>query len=154
MSLSRKRSNSMRNDCQKSAPLARSETPLSRRATDTTLGLALSVQSAYYNALRSDADYALAKDDLATAQQFADAAKTQYQAGDAAQSNVLRSETEVARSQQDLTAAQTERSNRYATLASLIGVQNAKLVLTDQLKLRIGGLFAAAVTGTGHKQSA
>jgi cobalt-zinc-cadmium efflux system outer membrane protein len=100
----------------------------------STSDIVLSVKSAYYEALRSDQDYQLTMDTLSTTRKFADAAKTQYSAGDVAQSNVLRSETELARAQQDLTAAETERNNRYAVLRSIIGLAgDAQLQLTDQL---------------------
>jgi cobalt-zinc-cadmium efflux system outer membrane protein len=112
---------------------AERDATLSERQVSTS-DIVLSVKSAYYEALRSDQDYQLTMDTLSTTRKFADAAKTQYSAGDVAQSNVLRSETELARAQQDLTAAETERNNRYAVLRSIIGLAgDAQLQLTDQL---------------------
>lgn len=102
--------------------------------TTSALDLTLSVKSAYYQALRADAQYQLASDALNTARAFSEAAQTQFQAGDVARSNVLRSEIEVARSQQDLSAADADRATSYAALRSLIGdPADTNLVLTDTL---------------------
>ena len=100
----------------------------------TALDLRLSVQAAYYEALRTQEDYKVAQDTLGTTRKFVEAAQIQYQAGDVARSNVLRSDVELARVQQSLTAAQTERENRLATLRSLIGLPTMTSVnLSDKL---------------------
>lgn len=102
--------------------------------TGTTLDLTLNAQSAYYDALLADAERQLAADALTTAQAFAKAAETQFQAGDVARSNVVRSRIEENRAEQALTTAETDRANRYAALRSLTGLpQDAPLVLTDTL---------------------
>jgi cobalt-zinc-cadmium efflux system outer membrane protein len=115
------------------AARAEREAALAERAA-TTFDLVLTAQTAYYEALRADAERRLAADALATAQTFAQAAATQFQAGDAARSHVLRSRIELARAQQALDAAETERANRYAALRSLTGLpEDTALVLTDSL---------------------
>jgi len=102
--------------------------------TATGQDLAFNAQSAYYQALLADAEYQQAADALKTAQAFAQAAETQFQAGDVARSNVVRSGIEVARAEQTLAAAETERTNRYATLRSLTGLPpDTTLTLTDSL---------------------
>lgn len=98
------------------------------------LDLRLSVQTTYYEALRAQAEYDLAVASLDFTRKFAEAAQTQYQAGDVPRSNVVRSEIEVARAQQSLVTAQTERENRLATIRSLIGhPPTAALTLADKL---------------------
>lgn len=115
------------------AARAEREAALAERAA-TTSDLVLTAQTAYYEALRADAERQLAEDALAAAQAFAQAAETQFQAGDVARSNVLRSRIELARAQQSLDAAATERANRYAALRSLTGLpEDTALVLTDSL---------------------
>ena len=100
----------------------------------TALDLRLSVQSAYYEALRAQQDYKVAEDILATTRKFDEAAQTQYQAGDVPRSNVLRSNVELARAEQSLTVAGTELQNRLATLRSLIGLPTtADVNLSDAL---------------------
>lgn len=102
--------------------------------TGTTSDLVFNTQSAYYEALRIDAERQQAMDALATAQAFVKTAETQFQAGDVARSNVVRSQIELARAEQALAAANTERANRYATLKSLTGLpKDVDLTLTDGL---------------------
>lgn len=97
--------------------------------------LRFNVESAYFEALRAQSELELAGSALATAQAFDEAAKNQLQAGDAPRANVVRSGIEVERARQALADAQTERDNRYATLASLIDQpQRAALELSDSLK--------------------
>src|SRR5581483_4428869 len=74
------------------AARAEREAALAERAA-TTSDLVLTAQTAYYEALRADAERQLAEDALAAAQAFAQAAETQFQAGDVARSNALRSLT-------------------------------------------------------------
>ncbi len=103
-----------------------------RLGTGSDLGF--EVQSAYFESLRADAERQLAADALATAQAFAKAAETQFQAGAVARSNVVRSQIEQTRAEQALVAAETERANRYAALRSLTGVaEDSDLTLTDAL---------------------
>ena len=98
------------------------------------LDLRLAVQTAYYEALRAQEEYNLAAASLDVAQKFAEAAQTQYQAGDVAQSNVIRSQIELSRAQQSLSVAQTELENRKETVRSLTGQPAGKpLSLTDKL---------------------
>jgi len=101
----------------------------------SALDLRLSVRSAYYEALRAQEEYNAASDALSTAQKFAQAAQTQYQAGDVARSNVIRSQVELTRAEQALSAAKNERDNRIATLRSLTGfAPGANVALTDKLE--------------------
>lgn len=100
----------------------------------TALDIRLSVQTAYYEALRAQDEYDLAAATLAVTKQFAQAAQTQYQAGDVPRSNVIRSEIELSRGQQSLASTQTELENRLAALRSLIGQPaGTTLTLTDKL---------------------
>ncbi|HEY3413150.1 MAG TPA: TolC family protein [Armatimonadota bacterium] len=99
------------------------------------LDVTLAVRTAYFSALRADVERALAADSLAEAEAFATAAQVQFQAGDAARSNVLRGEVETTRARQALDAADAERENRYAALRSLVGLPaNAALELADKLE--------------------
>lgn len=92
------------------------------------------VTTAYYQALRADADNNIATEGLHLAQEFLKTAQTQFQAGDVAHSNVIRSQIALASAQQTLSVAQTERSNAYAALANVIGLPaNTPLLLTDKL---------------------
>lgn len=101
----------------------------------TTADVVLNTENAYFEALRADSERSLAAGALATAEAFAKAAETQFQAGDVSRSNVVRSRVELARAQQALAAADTERANRYAALLSLTGLPEATpLVLTDTLE--------------------
>jgi cobalt-zinc-cadmium efflux system outer membrane protein len=101
---------------------------------DTGTSIQLAAESAYFDALRADAEQKLAQETLATARAFQRTAEAQFTAGDVAHSNVVRSEVEVIRAQQALDAAQTDRENRYATLRSLMGLPaGAPVLLTDSL---------------------
>lgn len=92
------------------------------------------VSIAYYEALAADVELQLARDALNTAHTFAQAAKTQFDAGDAAQSTVIRAGVEEARAQQTVDAAEAEHDNRYDTLRSLAGVgMDEVVVLSDAL---------------------
>ena len=96
--------------------------------------LTLTVQTAYFESLRSEAERQLAIDALTAAQTFAQAAATQFEAGDVPRSNVVRSGIEQARAEQLLQTAETESANRSATLASLIGMPaGSTIALTDTL---------------------
>lgn len=100
----------------------------------TALDLRFSVQTAYYEALRAQEAYKLAADSLTVTRQFAEAAQTQYQAGDVPRSNVVRSQIELTNAEQSLSAAQTELDNRLATLRSLIGQPaGTTITLSDKL---------------------
>jgi outer membrane protein TolC len=100
------------------------------------LALTYETESAYYEALRAEAERQLALDDLKVAQAFAEAAQTQFAAGDVARNQVLRSQTEVATAQQALDSADVERTNRYAELRSLLGLRDdVPLTLTDTLEV-------------------
>ena len=100
----------------------------------TFTDLTLNTQTAYYEALRAEAEYTLAATALANAQEFAKAADIQFRVGDVARSNVVRSRIELTRAEQALLALETERANRYATLRSLLLLpEETKLVLTDTL---------------------
>ncbi len=102
--------------------------------TGVLADLTLSVQTAYYESLRSEAERQLAADALRAAQTFAEAAATQFEAGDVPRSNVVRSGIEQARAEQLLQTAETESANRSATLASLIGMPaGSTIALTDTL---------------------
>ena len=106
--------------------------------------LDLAVSTAYYEALASDAASQLASDALKTATAFADAARIQFDAGDAAKSNVIRAGVETARAQQAFDAAAAERENRYASLRSLAGLPaDNGVTLTDALAF-VPISFAAA----------
>lgn len=102
---------------------------------DTTfVDLTLATQTAYFEALRTDAERALALTALANAKEFATAAEVQFQAGDVARSNVVRSKIEQVRAEQALIAIGTERANRYAALRSLLLLpEETRLVLSDAL---------------------
>ena len=81
--------------------------------------LVFAVQSAYYEAQRSEAARQLALDALDNARKFAETAQLQFTAGDVAHTQVVRSRIEQSRAEQAVAAAQTERANRFATLRSL-----------------------------------
>lgn len=101
---------------------------------DTLTDLSFTVESAYFDALRSEQDRRLASETLASAQRIERTAQTQFQAGDVPRSNVIRSGIEIARAEQALAAAQADRDNRYASLRSLTGLPPAtEIVLTDTL---------------------
>lgn len=96
--------------------------------------ITLSTKVAYYEALRAIAEVDQANNLLSATRRFAEAAQTQFEAGDAPRSNVVRTQIEVSRAEQTLLAAQTDRDNRYATLRSLIGLpETLPLLLTDTL---------------------
>ena len=96
--------------------------------------IALGAKSAYYEALRADAEVAQAENLLVATRRFADAAQIQFDAGDVPRSAVVRSQIEVSRAEQTLLATQTDRDNRYAALRSLAGLpETAPLQLTDSL---------------------
>ena len=96
--------------------------------------ITLSTKSAYYEALRADAEAEQAENLLTATRRFAEAAQIQFDAGDTPRSNIVRSQIEVSRAEQTLLAAQTDRDIRYATLRSLIGLpETLPLVLTDAL---------------------
>ncbi|HEY3269032.1 MAG TPA: TolC family protein [Armatimonadota bacterium] len=106
------------------------------------------VQSAYYEALRADAERQLAGDALATATAFDAAAQTQFQAGDIPRSNVVRSGIERARARQALDAAEAERANRYAALRSLAGLPpGAPIALTSILTDQAASFSLAQLQG-------
>lgn len=116
-----------------SAAVAERDVTLAEVA-QTAEDLSFNIRSAYYEALRADAERQLAADDLLTVQAFAQAAQAQFQAGNVAQEQVVRSNVEVARAQQALDAAEVERANRYAQLRSIVGLPEATaLTLTDWL---------------------
>ena len=101
----------------------------------SSLDITLAVKSAYYEALRAQAEQQLASDALATARKFAEAAQTQFDAGQVARSHIVRTTIELSRTEQDLAAAETERANRFADLASLVGIPaDTTVVLTDKLE--------------------
>jgi outer membrane protein TolC len=103
-------------------------------AEQTRLEITRSAQEAYYQALAADAGRQLAADALHTSQAFAQAAQTQYEAGEVAQNQVVRSQIDVAKAQQDLAAAEQEQADRYSELRSLFGLPaGAVLHLTDTL---------------------
>jgi outer membrane protein TolC len=98
------------------------------------LDLTFAVRTAYYEALRADADYQLASDALDVAKKFDESAQIRFQAGDIPRSNVVRSGIELIQSQEALNAADTERTNRYAELRSEVGLPvETPVVLTDKL---------------------
>ncbi len=102
--------------------------------TGTQTGLALSAQTAYFEALRADVEKQLAENVLSNAQAFTKVAQLQFQAGDVAQRDVIRSQIELSRAEQTLTVAETERANRYANLRSLLLFPaDTPLILTDSL---------------------
>ncbi len=103
-------------------------------AEQTSLEVTRSVQEAYFEALQADANQQLAMESLRTARTFAQAAQTQYEAGDVAQNQVVRSQIEVAKAQQEVAAAEKERADRYAELRSLLDLaESTALSLTDSL---------------------
>ena len=107
--------------------------------TGTQTDLALSAQTAYFEALRSDVEKQLAENVLSNAQAFNKAAQLQFQAGDVAQRDVIRSQIELSRAEQTLTVAETERANRYANLRSLLLFPaETPLILTDLLTFSPG----------------
>lgn len=115
----------------------------------TRLDVETAVAAAYYEALTSDIELQLAKDALSTAHTFSEAAKTQFQAGDAPQSSVIRAGVEEARSQQALDAAEADRENRYDTLKSLVGLPKGdELKLTDTLGFEPKSYSLAALEET------
>ena len=96
--------------------------------------LVFNVQSAYYEALRADANRQLAQNALENARKFADAAQLQYTAGDVARSQVTRSRIALNQAEQALAASETERANRFATLRSLTRMPDTALFsLSDTL---------------------
>ncbi|MGC4046151.1 MAG: TolC family protein [Armatimonas sp.] len=98
------------------------------------LDLKQAVTNAYIQCLLADGESDQAKSALDAGQKFADAAKTQFDAGDAPRSNVVRSQVEVARFTQTLVEAQTARDSAYATLRSLLGLGAGEpLTLSDPL---------------------
>jgi cobalt-zinc-cadmium efflux system outer membrane protein len=104
-------------------------------AAFTAVDLTFQVASAYYNASRADAERNLAAEALATAQRFFQSAQTQFEAGDVARRDVLRSSIERARAWEALAQSETDRTNTYATLASLTGLSpDVPLTLTDKLE--------------------
>src|SRR5262249_12506928 len=70
------------------AARAEQEAALAER-TGTAQEVAFTTRSAYYEALRADAEQQQAADALATAQKFARTADLQFQAGEVARSNVV-----------------------------------------------------------------
>jgi len=101
---------------------------------DIGTNVQLATETAYFEALRADAESQLAQASLDSAKAFQKAAELQFTAGDVARSNVVRSGIEVTRAEQALDAAQTDRENRYATLRSLVGLPpGSPIVLTDPL---------------------
>lgn len=96
--------------------------------------ITLSTKTAYYEALRADAEVEQAENLLAATNRFASAAQIQFDAGDAPRSNVVRSKIEVSRAEQTLLAARTDRDNRYTALRSLVGLpESVPLLLMDAL---------------------
>lgn len=96
--------------------------------------LILETTNAYYNALLSDQNLRLAQEGMKLAQQFDETAKTQFQAGDVAKTNVLRSEIAQAQAQEQLSDAETIRQNQYAKLINVIGLATgAEIQLKDSL---------------------
>ncbi len=99
------------------------------------LDLAFNAQSAYFEALRAEAEKALAVAALQNAQAFAKAAEIGFAAGDVARSNVVRGQIELSRAEIALRSSETERVNRYAALRSLLQLpENTELTLTDSLE--------------------
>jgi outer membrane protein TolC len=114
------------------ARAARDAATIDRTGAD--VDITLSTKSAYYEALRADAEVEQASNLLAATRRFAEAAQVQFEAGDAPRSNVVRSQIEVSRAEQTLLTAQIDRDNRYTTLRSLIGLlETTQLSLTDAL---------------------
>lgn len=102
--------------------------------TATATDLDFAVQSAYFQALRADAEYSLASDQLKTAQSFLNAAHEQEAAGDAPRRDIVRSAVEADRAGSTLAQTDADRANRYATLRSLLGFpEGAPLELSDKL---------------------
>jgi outer membrane protein TolC len=79
-----------------------------------------SVKSAYFEAQRADAARQLAQAALDNAKKFAQSAEIQFTAGDVPRTQVTRSKIEQNRAEQALAVAETERSNRFAALRSLM----------------------------------
>ena len=108
--------------------------------------LDFAIRQAYFEALRADAERDLAADALKVAQQFLEAGKTQFEAGDVARRDVVRANIEVARAQNELDKAQTESDNRYAALRSLLGLpETASLQLADALDFQPDNLDLSAL---------
>jgi cobalt-zinc-cadmium efflux system outer membrane protein len=121
-----------RNPRVRSARAEREAAQAERQGTMLDVGLA--TQSAYYEALRADAERGLAAEAVTTARAFVTAAEAQFQAGEVARSNVVRSRIELDRAEQSLTTAETERGNRYAALLSLTGLPpDTSVTLSDTL---------------------
>ena len=98
------------------------------------LDLRQSVTAAYVQCLLAGGEAEQARAALDAGQKFADAAKVQFDAGDAPRSNVVRSEIEVARFAQALNDAGAGRDSAYANLRSLLGMTETEpLALSDAL---------------------
>ncbi len=101
----------------------------------TLSDLANSAKSAYFEALRAEADRDIAAKSLESAQDFVKAAEIQFQAGDIPRSNVLRSQVEQSRAETALTAAESDLASRNAALRSLTWLpEDAVVTLTDKLE--------------------
>jgi len=117
--------------------------------------LEFAIRSAYFDALRSDVELGLARDSLARAQTFRDAAQTQLVAGDVPRQNVVRASIELSRAQSALDAAQSDRRVRLAALRSLLGVpDDAPLSLKDQLVFAPKTYDVAALQDIASRQRA
>jgi hypothetical protein len=88
---------------------------------DKVAGVEFNTRSAYFAALRSEAEYKLASGALETAKAFLNTAQIQFQAGDVPRSNVLRGQIELARAEQGLAAAESDRGTKFSSLKSLVG---------------------------------
>ncbi len=101
----------------------------------TANDIVFAVQSAYFGVLTANVELEQAQEAVANAQAFATAADIQLKAGDVPRSNVVRSKVELARQKQALAVVETERTNRYDALVSLLGLPGkvSNVVLTDTL---------------------
>jgi cobalt-zinc-cadmium efflux system outer membrane protein len=115
---------------------ARAERDSSVAAKRQTLAdLANSAKSAYFEALRSEADREISAKSLEAAQDFVKVAELQFQAGDIPRSNVLRSQVELSRAETAVAAAESDRASRYAVLRSITGLpEDAAVTLADKLE--------------------
>ncbi|MEO6906276.1 MAG: TolC family protein [Abditibacteriaceae bacterium] len=96
--------------------------------------LQFAARSAYDEALQAQAQLDLSKKTLDVAQAFSDAAKTQFEAGDAPQAQVIRSGIALAQAKQQYQQALNDHQKKENRLKSLIGMDLlTPLQLTDTL---------------------
>ncbi|MBE3575746.1 MAG: TolC family protein [Firmicutes bacterium] len=126
----------------------------------SSANIALQVEQAYYDAIKADRTVALARNNLDSARQQADAVHLRYKLGAAANLDVLAADSAVGSAQADLDSALANQTLAYMKLNALLGRDlGAAVNLADDLnftpaKIDLDKALAYALAHRGDVQKA